>query len=64
MPGFNFTPPVPQLTAAQLAQLGLAAFRPPNPMSMPGMPRCRRARSADFGIGDGARPAEVRGWAR
>ena len=54
MPGFNFTPPVPQLTAAQLAQLGLAAFRPPNPMSMPGMPSMPTGQAPGFGIGDGA----------
>jgi hypothetical protein len=55
MAGFNFTPPDPQLTAEQLAQLGLAAFRPPNPMSMSGMPSMPMGQAPGFGIGDGAR---------
>jgi hypothetical protein len=54
MAGFNVTPPVPQLTAAQLAQLGLAAFRPPNPMTMPGMPSMPTGQAPGFGIGEGA----------
>ena len=54
MAGMNFTPPVPQLTAAQLAQLGLAAFRPPNPMSMPGMPSAPMGgQPQGMGIGEG-----------
>ena len=39
MPGFNVVPPNwPPLTSADLAQLGLAAFRPPGPMAMPALP--------------------------
>jgi hypothetical protein len=55
MPGFNFVPPVRQLTPEQLAQLGLAAFRPPNPMSMPGMPSAPTGGGAqqDMSIGQG-----------
>ena len=56
MPGFNFVPPVQQLTPEQLAQLGLAAFRPPNAMSMPGMPSAPMGGAQqDMSVGEGMR---------
>jgi hypothetical protein len=53
MPGMNFTPPVPQLTAAQLAALGLAAFRPPGVMGMPGMGGVPMGQAPGFNMHDG-----------
>jgi hypothetical protein len=54
MAGFNFVPPVPQLTAAQLAALGLAAFKPPPLLGMPGMPGAPMGGGQQgMGIGEG-----------
>lgn len=51
----GFMAPIPQLTAEQVAQLGLASFRPPEPMGMPGMamPQMGGGGGGGFGLGDG-----------